>query len=691
MTYQFSKTVYHMKRIFKNIILALAAIIVCTSCEDYFDTIPADNISLDMVFSDRNLTAQWLSNVYSYLPDETEQNYTGDDNKTNGVWTPGSIEGKLPWDHCNSNLINSGTLYSSSGYVQSMWKAYYRGIQAANIYMANVDRCPDMKVPEKIRSKDEARALRAIFYFNLFKIYGPFVIVGDEIFDPEIPNNSISFTRSSVDECVKYIVDEFDTLLAAGHLFSFFWQGSGGVNEFNPNSKGNITKETVEAIRSQVLLYAASYLFNGDPFYKNLQDHTGKYLFPQNRDPLKWEKARNAAKHFMDNNPDFRLVYRGKTYDARVESPASPNYQAFNSVSEAAIGREMNEEMIFFSTRNGNNLYYYMTPKHAGIQGASSGGGALSVPLQMVDLYFTNKGIRIEDDPAYFNYTNADEELFTSTNMYGRPAPQIYTDPVDGYIYFTVGTGYPIMKQFFNREPRFYAAFTFQNRLWDISGAACYSDFSLNGNSGRAKNGHDYPKSGVLARKKLSKNGQGQFNIFIRLSEIYLNYAEASNECGDIGEAIKYVNKIRSRAGIPEYKGYGDDATPLDIRGMQRIEIPLDYEHVTNVIRRERLIELAYENHHYFDVRRWGVAGMPQGDGWVYPSWHAGGEGGNMKGFDVEINMPPGSTLPGSLQFYKRVDWETRIYTERMKLFPIPQNEININPAIVQNTGWGIK
>jgi hypothetical protein len=181
------------------------------------------------------------------------------------------------------------------------------------------------------------------------------------------------------------------------------------------------------------------------------------------------------------------------------------------------------------------------------------------------------------------------------------------------------------------------------------------------------------------------KTGDVPYNIFIRLTEIYLNYAEACNECGRIEEAIGYINIIRARAGVNEYKGYGIDATPLDLRGQARIEIPLNYEHVTNIIRRERLIELAFENHHYFDVRRWGAAGMEQGDGWIYPSWHQGGEGGRMLGFNVQ--RPVDDPANGKF-FYEKVYWETRIFTERMKLFPVPQSEVNINPEIVQNTGW---
>ena len=165
--------------------MAVLSMMVCTSCESYFDSVPSNVVSLDAVFSNRGLALQWLSNTYSYLPDETSQNYTGGDDETKGIWTPACLEAKLPWDQCNSNHINLGTLYPSTGYVENMWKSYYKGIQKANIYMANIDRCTAMEEYERLWSKAEARALRSIYYYNLFKLYGPFVIIGDEVFDVE--------------------------------------------------------------------------------------------------------------------------------------------------------------------------------------------------------------------------------------------------------------------------------------------------------------------------------------------------------------------------------------------------------------------------------------------------------------------------------------------------------------------------
>ena len=86
-----------MKTIKKYTFSLIIIILSLTSCSDYFDSIPENVTTLDDVFSSRVLALQWLSNVYQYLPDESEQNYTGGGNETRGIWTPASLEGDLPW------------------------------------------------------------------------------------------------------------------------------------------------------------------------------------------------------------------------------------------------------------------------------------------------------------------------------------------------------------------------------------------------------------------------------------------------------------------------------------------------------------------------------------------------------------------------------------------------------------------
>jgi hypothetical protein len=655
-------------------------ILFYTSCEDYFEAVPEQNLTLEATFKSRALTLKYLANVYWYIPNEYNQRYIGGDSYgTNGVWTAGSIEGEYIWSFNQANQLNSGAFYPATDWVKTWWTTYYKGIHKANVFMSNIDNCQEFSEQERIRYKNEVRALRAFYYFWMFKIYGPFVIVGDNIFNPDSPIADMQLHRSSVEECIQYILDELEAVSDADILYSSFGQPN-NPTALNTGSAGNITKEIVEAVRSQVLLYAASPLFNGDPYYSDLKNYDETPLFPQSEDRHKWELARDAAKQFIDNHPLYKL--RLVDVDGRDVDDVAASCP-YTSCRTAILGnnKATDTEMIFFRTTGINQyLYYDMTPKHTigGIDGEYRGGGGLATTQEMVDLFFTNKGLRIEDDPDYYTY---DEENPPSLRNIARVAA--YRDPYSNRLYID-GTK-NVMRQYYDREARFYLNITFNNQLWWFSSKSgnVYSEFNYNGNSGPANNGNDYPPTGLMVRKKRVDGpwaSEGNYSILIRLAEIYLNYAEAANECGDLDEAIKYVNKIRARAGVAEYKGRtGEDATPNDARGNARIEIPFSQAEIRNLIRRERTVELAFENHRYFDVRRWNVAGMTQGDGWVYPTYHQGGEGGDTHGMNV---------MGDTNEFYKKVVFETRAFSEKMKLFPIPQADINRNPKMIQNKGW---
>lgn len=691
-----------MKAKLLSILLAGATALTFTSCDDYFDDVPDNATSLEAVFANRGQSLKWLSNIYTYIPDNTNVRYNS---RTNGNWPMASIEGYLPWDHIVANNIILGTLYPSTDFVKSQWTEYYRGIQYANIYLANIDKNSAMLADEREWSKAEVHALRAYFYFNLVKEFGPVPLIGDKVYSVDTPLDEMMMPRNTLDECWDYIIAELKAALDGGRLKSTFGEDGSVDSQY----KGNLTQEAVEGILAEVYLYRASYLFNGDPYYQTMANKDGTKLFPQSKDMQKWKDARDAAKRIIDSGK-FKLVLRdqsGKLVD-NVKK-ADPYKSCFYS----AIGRVDNEEMIFLRT-NADNDSYIIKPRHTGISGnVDRGAGAYSIPLQFIDLFFMSNGKRIDDveqkpisqvttfkadDPVYPVY---DTENLTSKDKDGNDVAMNarnslsttkYVDRFSSYNYFTPGSGKGIMKQFYCREPRFYLAVTFQNRRWDYDQAnTYYTDMSFNGNSGSDGKTHDYPIFGTIVRKLYwEKESNIDGAVMLRLGEVYLNYAEACAQLGENKEALKYVNLIRSRAGINEYALNRAEEGTKDARNKSKIYVG-DLEHnqelLLKVIYRERLIELSYESKHYFDVRRWGVADMAEGDGWVYPTWHKGGEGGDMIGFNVN-NEGSDAEKANSLNFYKRVKTQHRIFTKRMSLFPIPQEEVNRDKQIVQNEGW---
>lgn len=691
-----------MKAKLLSILLAGATALTFTSCDDYFDDVPDNATSLEAVFANRGQSLKWLSNIYTYIPDNTNVRYN---TRTNGCWPMASIEGYLPWDHIVANNIILGTLYPSTDFVKTQWTEYYRGIQYANIYLANIDKNSAMLADEREWSKAEVHALRAYFYFNLVKEFGPVPLIGDKVYSVDTPLEEMMMPRNTLDECWDYIIAELKAAIDGGKLKSTFGEDGSVDSQY----KGNLTQEAVEGILAEVYLYRASYLFNGDPYYQTMANKDGTKLFPQSKDMQKWKDARDAAKRIIDSGK-FKLVLRDQSGKLVEDVKKADPYK---SCFYSAIGRVDNEEMIFLRT-NANNDSYILKPRHTGISGnVDRGAGAYSIPLQFIDLFFMSNGKRIDDveqkpisqvttfkadDPVYpvydtQNLTSKDKEgNDIAMNARNSLSTAKYVDRFSSYNYFTPGSGKGIMKQFYCREPRFYLAVTFQNRRWDYDQAnTYYTDMSFNGNSGSDGKTHDYPIFGTIVRKLFwEKESNIDGAVMLRLGEVYLNYAEACAQLGENKEALKYVNLIRSRAGINEYALNRAEEGTKDARNKNKIyvgDLENDQELLLKVIYRERLIELSYESKHYFDVRRWGVADMAEGDGWVYPTWHKGGEGGDMIGFNVN-NEGSDAEKANSLNFYKRVKTQHRIFTKRMSLFPIPQEEVNRDKQIVQNEGW---
>ena len=660
-----------------------------TSCDSYFDDVPNNAVSIDDIFENRGMTLGWLTNIYSITPDWTNR-YAGG---TAMYWNGATIEGYLPWDWVETHDIITGTMSSSTKYVNRIWSNLYKGIQNCNIYLARVDGCDPLLPEEKAATKAEVRALRAYFYLQLVKQYGPVPLFGDKEANFDDDLNDSQLPRNTVDECFDYIISEFKAALESGDLLSSFDdQGA-----YESQHMGNFTSEAVRGFLADAYLFRASYVFNGDPYYKDLANPDGTKLFPQERDESKWRDAKQAALDII-NSGKYSLVLRDM-YDHQVTnlSEACP----YKSTFFASMATSTNEELIYGRPNSANDCYVLVPRFENCPSSAPRGSGGLSVPLEFVDLFFTNKGLRIDEDPDYFKY-DVDNPPTAVRGQAAITNTRAYVDPLSGYQYFTmsgqgqgVSTAVPtsILKQFYNREARFYLNITFHNRQWEFQGNLPVQ-MHFSGNSGANGSSHDFPIFGVIARKNYyEKQSNWTMSMVLRLAEIYLDYAEACAELGETEEALKYLNKIRNRAGVAEYGlNAGDDGR--DARNLKKIVLPgYTKDDLLKAIYRERILELSYENKHYFDVRRWGVAegkwrtdGPEMTDGWIYPAYHKGGEGGSFTGFNVH-NV--GATAENqAVNFYKRITQQTRIYTKRMTFFPIPEDEIVRDKQLVQNTGW---
>jgi hypothetical protein len=163
-----------------------------------------------------------------------------------------------------------------------------------------------------------------------------------------------------------------------------------------------------------------------------------------------------------------------------------------------------------------------------------------------------------------------------------------------------------------------------------------------------SKTGYGLLKTVDTSRYGAAGNADNDW-IFIRYAEVLLNYAEAQNEAtGPDASVLDAINQIRARSGQPALAG-------------------LSQAELRERIRNERRVELSFEEHRFFDVRRWKL-------GSVYF---------NAPLYKVSITKDASGNL-----IYSYPKWEDRTYQEYQNLMPIPQSEIDRNAKLTQNPGY---
>jgi starch-binding outer membrane protein, SusD/RagB family len=605
-----------MKRIVLIFTAALA--LGLSSCSKYLDQGPDDVIVIEDIFKSRANTDKFLANVYSNLPNEIQERYTN--TTRSGFFTGASDEARYNWDFPYSTVVNASTWSRTDGTINAYWQGYYRGIRDASYFMQQIDGANAVEVNAGIKKiyKAEARALRAIFYFFLIRQYGPVIILGEQPIDLNTPLADLQFSRSPMDSCVNYVVRELD--LATADL-------NDDNTPFN-GELGRVTRGAAQAFKIQALMLAASPLWNGNPDYADFVNKDGTHLASTAFDITKWQRAAAAANAFIT-----QYVNTG-SYKLYTENNADPFIAAYLSVRNVQTV-EWNAEWIFARSKSGSYLRYDRTPKHVGLPAGQQGGGALGASQAQVDAYFMKNGLPITDPAS--NYQATGFSLFKAP--YDVASRNTYNQWID-------------------REPRFYADITYNNSYWlfQETGSTIVTNMEFSGNSGRSQSTSDVSPTGYIPRKAIPRVENTRGSLFIRVANIYLDYAEALNE-GDYGNAdvLIYLNLIRTRAGIPIYGA-----------GVGQVPIPVGQGAMREAIRAERRVELAFENWRFFDVRRWKIAETTNNG----PIW-----GMNMLGNGAAFYTP---TQAGTRVFRKERDY----------LFPIPNNETLLNTNLVQNPNW---
>lgn len=545
--------------LYTTLTLALLGAAGCS--HDLLDKAPVDRITADVVWTDAGLVQTYVNSKYRDLG--FGFNWNGDEL----MWASASDESMFSHDYgmwainkgeitpANLTILGSGP----SEYNGNMnpWSKNYRYIRDANVFFDRIGSVP-MDSAQRRQLTGEMTFLRAFRYFDLVRNYGGVPLVTKTF---ALGDDFSSVQRATLAESINFVVREADKAAA---LLPTSYTGA---------NIGRATKGAALALKSRMLLYAASPLYAGT------------------NDVARWQAAAKAAQDVINLG-----IY--KLY---------PNYQELFLVPN-------NAEIIFNRIESQQGDSYLNLERWNGPNGFGGWGGNL--PTQnLVDAYETKS-----------------DRAITET-----------------------GSGYDPQNPYINRDPRFYATVLYNGAPYRGRTIEVFQPGGLDSPDGPES--FNTTLTGYYLRKFITEgrdfgdaNGSPAPWVYFRLGEMLLNYAEAQNEAvGPDASVYNAVNQLRARVAMP--------ALPAGLTQAQ----------MRDRLRRERQVELAYEEHRYYDVRRWKIANVTE----------------NQPARGVKVTKDAAGKF--------RYDYQTvqeRRFADRNYFLPIPLKETQSNPNLVQNPGF---
>jgi starch-binding outer membrane protein, SusD/RagB family len=592
-----------MKKILYFILVFVFTFTIIISCDkSELNIIPSTELSEAVVWKDPTLVEAYVNDIYRRIPwsfrmtahlvDESRSRADGDDFNIHNM------------------IINADNAYWGD------WSGRYSSIRACNILLENIDKfsidneilVDGKSLKEKLTG--EVKFLRAWNYHMLVSYFGgvPLIKKSYQLTD------DFTIARDSYADCINFIVEECD---AAAKLLPEIRTG---------NDDGRATKGAAMALKSRVLLYAASDLHN-TTFSGFSNPELLGYTDDKRMD--RWKAAKDAAKAVIDLN----------IYELYGPSPATQEEAKNNYIDLFILPKTTEDIFVRYFSLNAN--------AGVGMYGLYPNGwyGNASIGLinELVDAY----------------------EMFDGT-VFSRSNPAQKLEPYK------------------NRDPRFYGTCVYEGaklrprpgelaeidpvgvlqagqwEKWDETTNSVYNVFGLDTRSSSVYSWNaNY--TGTTSRKYLNINAEPsavwQANSdltwrYFRYAEILLNYSEACIELGEEAEAKTYLNMIRKRAGMPDITDTG-------------LELKARY-------RNERRIEMVFEDQRFFDVRRWMIG--PD-------AYHA------VHGVDIVYKLNPDKTT-SSIPIITPIEIMSGSWDDKAYFFPISRDELNKNSKLIQNPGY---
>lgn len=652
-----------MKNFIRIIILTI--LIGMVSCS-YLDVVPNDTATLDHTFSNRSVMDKFLRTVYSYLPDPTNPHhypayFTSRDEFD---WRTDVRAGNLPAGQISQGNQNSNSPYLDYWSGRNGGKPMYEAINACNIFLENAHLPKDIDEEERQKWIAEVKFLKAYYHFFLMQLYGPIVVVRENL-PLSASTQEVMVYREPIDDVVEYIVELLDESISALPL----------VTKDPSTEQGRITQVIALGIKAKVLAWAASPLFNGNSDYAGWIDNRGIQLVPSTYDPLKWERVAEATKQAIDaaHSGGHRL-YEFNKFSTPQTFAMNDSLSTLMTVRKAITEDIERNTGVLWATQEqfangkggpsaavlGNMMtslfqFLYATDQPINMN-------YMSASWHMGDLYYSNNGVPIDED-RHFDYTN-------------RNKPRRAT-PGDNHTSY-IATGEVTASKHFDREPRFYASLAFDRGFYELAsttqdGGITFSPFikSRPHEIGPAAGHGAYTPKKIIPFESSGSQGVTGRAItnypyhfpLLRLADLYLLYAEALNEVKEQPDAEVYywINEIRSQTGLKGVVEAWQEAA-------YNPNAPENKNDMRRIIQKERLIELSFEGQRFWDVRRWKIAAQY----WTLPPTQWGGDDISDEAFYVPT-------------VYSDVK---RQVTFRDYLFPIHLADLRTNTNLVQTYGW---
>lgn len=584
-----------MKLYIKYLTIGLMATTMLASCADILDKKPLTEISDNDLWSDPALLKAFVNSRYNQVGvNGAESMQSSIVDETELTW----LRGCETHNFARLSPTDLGRMNGAWwGWDNRSWSTKWTNISNCNIFFERVDNIGFTDETEKTKLVGQVRFIRAFEYWDLIARWGAMPII-TKSFSINDREEIVGQKRNTYKECIDFLVSELDQ---AAKELPANWSG---------DDYGRATSVAALALKSRILLYAASPLMNEDVKIPEVG-----YTTPE---PDRWQKAAKAATEALDaaQTAGYELY--------NLNGDPSKNYQLIFMDNTAA-----NKETLFarMGTSSADGESISSCDQYNNPNGYGGWGG--NCPLQeLVDAYEVVK----DGVASKFDWNNPEEKA----NPYA------------------------------NRDPRFYATILYDGAKWMTRNVETYFDVDNNGTiigGGKdTKFGNDSWNASPTGynMKKFMDEGYAlnSWNfcarnwIHLRMAELYLNKAEALYHIGDEEGAREALKPVRQRAGMPAVTATGAD--------------------LLEAIKNERRIEFAFEEHRYFDVRRWKEAPKYFGS-----TVHA-----------ITIKKYPDGKKTYEVDKLRSDVGGDRKWDDKMYWLPIPKSEMDKNPNLVQNPGY---